>query len=308
MTYHTPVLLHECIEGLHLQAGKVYVDTTLGGGGHSEAILQAEPSIRLFSFDQDADAIRFASERLQKYEDRFTAFHANFSELRTRLALSKIKKVDGVLFDLGISSFQVDEASKGFSFSHEGLLDMRMDQRNTLTAADVVNTFSVEELSGIFKEFGEERDSVRIARKIVEQRSVKPIQTTSELSFIIEKTVGGAPMQQTKAKARIFQALRIYVNSELERLEETLKDCINILNKGGRMVVITFHSLEDRIVKNFFKQEAIGCTCPSNVPHCICGKKPRLMLINRKPIVASETEVLSNTRARSAKLRVAERI
>lgn len=307
MSYHDPVLMEACVEALQLKDNGIYVDATLGGGGHSEAILMANPTIQLYVFDQDPESIEYASKRLGSFGDRVHLIEDNYSRLRTRLAFHKIKHIDGILFDLGISTHQIDIAERGFSFMQSGILDMRMNQNAGIPAYEVVNHGTYELLAKIFREYGEEPDAGKVARIILHSREKHPITTTEELAELIDANFPQNPKFKIKMKARIFQALRIYVNQELEHLQRALKDCTDILNPGGRIAVISYHSLEDRIVKNFFREQEKDCVCPDNFPKCICNKKSRLKIISRKPILPDSAEILTNNRARSAKLRVAER-
>ncbi len=300
--YHLPVMLKESIEGLSLKDGGVYVDATFGGGGHSRAILESGKDIRLFSFDQDEDAQKIA-ETIKN--ENFVFIKDNFRNLRTGLALNRIKKIDGILFDLGVSSHQIDSPERGFSFMREGDLDMRMDTNTELSAKEVINTYPKEQLQDIFIKYGEEREAFRIARAIVEERKKRFISTTLQLAEIIDKSIKSH--RRIKAKARIFQALRIYINREIEALNEALKDAVHLLNKGGRIVVISYHSIEDRVVKQFFKYENLSCICPDDFPVCRCNKVSTLEIITKKPILPSEEEIAKNSRAKSAKLRIAER-
>lgn len=303
--YHVPVLLAECLEALDLQDDKIYVDATFGGGGHSIKILESGKDIKLYGFDQDPDSIEQSKVLTEKYPEKFVMIKENFANIRTGLALERIKKVDGILFDLGVSSHQINDPTRGFSFSGDGDLNMRMDQESNLTAADVVNTYSFEELAKIFREYGEEKEAGRIAGSIILERSKKEIQTTLQLSTIIENCI--ISKKSIKAKARIFQALRIYINKEMEVLKTALNDSVKILNPGGRIVVIAYHSLEDRIVKNIFKYEAKSCICPPEFPLCVCDKISTLEILSRKPIVPTRQEIENNPRARSAKLRIAQK-
>jgi 16S rRNA (cytosine1402-N4)-methyltransferase len=307
MNYHTPVMLEECLQALQLHNHGIYVDATLGGGGHTEAMLLANPTIRVFAFDQDEDAIIQNQPLLAKYADRLLLIQDNYSRLRTRLALEKIKGIDGILFDLGISTHQIDVPERGFSFQLEGDLDMRMNRESGISAAEVLKTFSYEQLAQMFREFGEEPEAGKIARLIIKNRDTQPLQTTAELANLLDAAFPQNPKYMTKLKARIFQALRIYVNQELEHLETALSDSVNLLNPCGRIVVMSYHSLEDRVVKTIFRKEEKACTCPDIFPQCVCGKVSRLKLINRKPILPSTAEILQNSRARSAKLRIAEK-
>ena len=303
--YHVPVLLTECLEALDLQDGRIYVDATFGGGGHSKKILESGKDIKLFGFDQDPDSIEQSKILTEKYPEKFFMIKENFANIRTGLALERIKKVDGILFDLGVSSHQINDPARGFSFRGDGNLNMRMDQDSVLTAADIVNTYTFEELAKIFREFGEEKEAGRIANSIILERSKKEIKTTLQLSRIIENSI--ISKKSIKAKARIFQALRIYINKEMEVLEIALNDSVKILNPGGRIVVIAYHSLEDRIVKNIFNYEAKSCICPPEFPICVCDKVSTLKIISRKPIVPTTIEIENNPRARSAKLRIAQK-
>jgi len=303
--YHVPVLLAECLEALDLQDGNIYVDATFGGGGHSSAILESGEDIKLFALDQDPDSIKQSEVLKEKYPEQFVMIKENFANIRTGLALERIKKVDGILFDLGVSSHQINDPARGFSFRGDGKLNMRMDQDSQLTAADVVNTYSFEDLARIFREYGEEKEAARIARSIILEREKEEIETTLQLSNIIENCI--ISKKSIKARARIFQALRIYINKEMEVLETALNDSVKILNPGGRIAVISYHSLEDRIVKNIFKYEAKSCICPPEFPLCVCEKKATLKILSRKPIVPTTQEIENNSRARSAKLRVAQK-
>jgi len=303
--YHVPVLLAECLEALNLQDGKIYVDATFGGGGHSQKILESGKDLKLFGVDQDPDSIEQSKVLTEKYPDNFVMIKENFANIRTGLALERIKKVDGILFDLGVSSHQINDPSRGFSFRGDGDLNMRMDQTSELTAADVVNTYSFEQLARIFREYGEEKEAARIANNIILERNKKEIKTTLQLSTIIENCI--ISKKSIKAKARIFQALRIYINKEMEALKSALNDSIKILNPGGKIVVISYHSLEDRIVKNIFKYEEKSCICPPEFPLCVCDKVSTLKIITRKPVVPTLNEIGNNPRARSAKLRIAQK-
>lgn len=307
-TYHLPVMLETCTELLNLQAGKVYVDATLGGGGHSYAMLQRQPKIKLFAFDQDSDAINEAKSVLSKHLDNVTIIKSNFRNLRTMLAYNKIKTIDGILFDLGVSSHQIDVAERGFSFDRDATLDMRMDRDVTQTAAVAVNELSVGELSRIFKEYGEENAAGRIARAVDKARIEKQITTTAQLSKIIESVVGIGSKESLKTKVRIFQALRIYVNDELGALQIALDDAINMLAPEGRIVVMSYHSLEDRIVKNTFRLATKNCICHPSIINCVCNHRASLRIISTRPQLATEEELGKNIRARSAKLRAAIKI
>jgi len=305
---HVSVLLKECIEGLNIKPNGIYVDGTLGGGGHSFKILQLLENGKLIGIDQDTDALKAATERLKIFEDKFVPVHRNFSEIETVLDELGIKKIDGLLLDLGVSSFQLDEAERGFSYMNDGKLDMRMNQSDTFTAYDIVNTYSERKLTSIINEYGEENWANRIAKFIVEARTEKPIETTFELVDVIKNAIPAAARKDGPHPAkRTFQAIRIEVNNELKIIEQTIEATVKRLNKGGRIAIITFHSLEDRIVKTAYKSLAQGCTCPPEFPICICGGKPKVKIISKKPILPSDEEVEMNPRARSAKLRVAEK-
>lgn len=305
---HVSVLLKECIEGLNIKPNGIYIDGTLGGGGHSFKILQLLENGKLIGIDQDTDALKAATERLKIFEDKFVPVHRNFSEIETVLDELGIKKIDGLLLDLGVSSFQLDEAERGFSYMNDGKLDMRMNQSDTLTAYDIVNTYSERKLTSIINEYGEENWANRIAKFIIEARTEKPIETTFELVEVIKKAIPAAARKDGPHPAkRTFQAIRIEVNNELKIIEQTIEATVKRLNKGGRIAIITFHSLEDRIVKTAYKNLAQGCTCPPEFPVCICGGKPKVKIISKKPILPSDEEVEMNPRARSAKLRVAEK-
>ena len=308
MTYHTPVMLKESIELLNLKQDGVYVDATLGGGGHTEVMLKHSLIRQVYAFDQDEDAIRYAGEKLKKSARKLTLIKSNFADMRTCLALKKVKTVDGVLFDLGVSSHQIDDAERGFSFDREAPLDMRMDKTSETTARDLLNTLSVVELARIFRIYGEEQAAGKIASWIDKSRNIKPLESTRDLVEIIERNLRTNPILVTKTKARIFQALRIYVNRELEALETAMDDAINLLNPQGRLVVISYHSLEDRIVKHRIGSAAKGCICPTTILKCMCNRKPRLRILTSKALKPSEGEIKANSRARSAKLRAAEKV
>lgn len=306
--YHTPVLLNEVVTQLAPRSGGIYVDGTLGGGGHAAAVLEASaPGGRLIGLDWDAEAISAARERLKTYGARAVIVPACFAELEEVLMRVGATSVDGVLFDLGVSSRQFDEPSRGFSFQQDGPLDMRMSQSLEASARDVLKTASVDELIRIFTEYGEERRAKAIARAIDRQRQVQPIETTFQLVRLVERVLG-PKRSSTHPATRVFQALRIQVNRELENLERGLEAAVRVLKSGGRLAVISFHSLEDRIVKQFFGRLSITCVCPPRLPQCVCGRQPAVKVLTRKPITASDAETAANPRARSAKLRVAEKI
>lgn len=303
--YHIPVMLNECVQALNLKPHGIYVDATAGGGGHTKKILESEPTVHVYAFDRDDQALAETAKNCDKYKGRVHLIKDNFINLRTRLALEKVKLIDGILFDLGVSSHQIDSSERGFSFRMEGDLDMRMDTSQTKTASDIVNKYPYEELRRIFKDYGEEREAAHIAKAIVSYRLSKKIKTTEELADIIDKATFSS--RKIKAKARVFQAIRIFLNRELESLETALKEAIDILKPGGRIAVISYHSLEDRLVKNYYKFEQKECICPPNFPKCVCDKSSRLNIISKKPVIASQLEKESNNRARSAKLRIAEK-
>ena len=303
MEYHKPVLYDEVIE--NIITDKDYVDCTLGGGGHTQGILEnSSKNSKVIAIDQDIEAIEFAKKRLENY-DNFKVFQDNFKNIDTVVYLAGFEKVDRILMDIGVSSNQLDNAKRGFSYRFCAKLDMRMDKSLKLSAYDVVNTFSEKEIADIIYKYGEEPKSRKIARNIVEYRKNKKIETTTELAEIVIKSIGKS-MKRHPAK-RTFQAIRIFVNKELEVLTQTLDKAVNLLNDRGRLLVITFHSLEDRIVKEKFREYENPCTCPKDIPICICGKKSLGKVITRKPIVAKEVELKENKRAHSAKLRIFER-
>ncbi len=306
---HQSVLLRPAVEALAIRPDGIYLDGTLGGAGHSFEIAARLTTGRLIGLDRDEVALAAARQRLQPYIDRVTLVHSNFAQLAQVLDRLEIPTVDGMLFDLGVSSPQLDEAERGFSYMHDAPLDMRMDRSGGLTAYEVVNTWPEAELKRILYTYGEERYAPRIAAAIEKRRAEKPIETTLELAEIIR---GAMPPQALREKQhpakRSFQAIRIAVNDELTAVEQMLTAAVDRLNPGGRLAVITFHSLEDRIVKSAFQAAAQGCTCPKEFPVCVCGKTPKVRILTRHPIVAGEAELAENPRARSAKLRVAERI
>lgn len=305
---HVSVLLKECIDGLKIKPNGVYVDGTLGGGGHSFQILQLLDSGKLIGIDQDTDALHAANGRLKIFEERFIPVHSNFSNIIQVLDTLNIEKIDGMLMDLGVSSYQLDEAERGFSYMNDGQLDMRMNQSDSKTAYDVVNKYTEKELTELISNYGEENWANRIAKFIISDREIKPIETTFELVDTIKKAIPASARKDGPHPAkRTFQAIRIEVNNELKIIEQTIVDAVGRLNKGGRLAIITFHSLEDRIVKNAYKQLAQGCICPPEFPVCICNEKPKVKIITKKPILPSDDEIEANPRARSAKLRVVEK-
>lgn len=319
MTKHIPVLLEETIEGLHLKNGDIVVDATLGGGGHTKSMLRKVlPGGRVIALDTDAQAIkRFEEMSLQdeelepaKQSGSLLVAKSNYSLLEEALVKTGNTQADAVLADLGFSSDQIESSERGLSFSMEGPLDMRLDTENGIPASDLVNTLAPEELARIFSRYGDESESLRIAKAISEQRKEKLITTTSELARLIEAVYPKGKQFRMKIHpaTKVFQALRIAVNKEYEHLERFLPQAMKALKSGGRIAIITFHSGEDRIVKEFFRREAQGCVCPPEFPVCRCGKKPRLNIITKKPIIPTEEEITRNPRARSAKLRIAEKI
>ena len=306
---HYSVLLGECIDGLDIKPDGIYVDGTAGGGGHSFEIAKRLTTGRLIAIDQDKDAIAAAGKRLSEFSDRVTLVRNNFSNLAEVCAELGIEKIDGFLIDAGVSSFQLDCAERGFSYSADAPLDMRMDTRNSLTAREVVNEYTEQQLKKILFDYGEERFSPAIASAIVRERAKAPIETTAELSAIIKSAIPPFAREGGHHPAkRSFQAIRIEVNRELDVIEPAIRAAEKLMRVGGRIAVITFHSLEDRIVKQTFADLASGCTCPRSFPVCVCGKKPSVKLVNKKPILPSKAELDENPRSRSAKLRVAEKI
>jgi len=306
---HRSVLLDECIEGLNIDPDGIYVDGTAGGGGHSFEIASRLKSGRLIAIDQDEAAIAAAGTRLAPLGDRALVVRSNFREIASVCGELGIEKIDGLLLDLGVSSYQLDTPERGFSYSADAPLDMRMDKRRSLTAYDVVNGYSEERIKKILYEYGEERFSAAIAGAIVRKREKKPIETTAELSDIIKYAMPPAAREGGHHPAkRSFQAIRIEVNSELDVIEPAIRDAVSMLRQGGRIAIITFHSLEDRIVKQTFADLARGCTCPRELPICVCGRKPVIRQVNKKPVLPSDIELEENPRSRSAKLRVAEKL
>lgn len=303
---HIPVLLEETIDGLNIKPDGVYVDGTAGGGGHSYEILKRLTSGKLYSIDQDPDAIAAVTERF-KNEPNSIIIKGNFSNMKELLAEKQVYKADGVLLDIGVSSHQLDTAERGFSFHEDAPLDMRMSKQGT-TAADLVNSLSFEELTKIIFNYGEEKYANSIVRAIIKQREVKPVTTTFELAEIIKNSVPQKIRREGHPARKTFQALRIAVNHELDALEKGLEEAFEILNPQGRLAVITFHSLEDRIVKKKMAEWFKGCTCPKDFPVCVCGNKPKARAISRKPIIANSQELDKNLRSRSAKLRICEKI
>ena len=306
---HIPVLLKEVIEGLDIKADGIYVDCTIGGGGHSSKIVESlSEKGHLYGFDRDNEAVKVCKERF-KNNKNVTIIHANYKDAPILLQEMGIKSIDGFLIDLGVSSYQIDTAERGFSFLHEGRLDMRMDKEQDLDAFWVVNYYSKERLLDILYKYGEESNARKIVENIIKYRKIKPIETTTELKDIVEESF---PKKVIYGKGGVskktFQAIRIEVNGELSGLDSLLKELLTMLSKGGRGEVITFHSLEDRIVKNVFKEEATDCLCPPKIPVCICGHKKSIKLINKKPVTASGEELKANPRSSSAKLRIVEKL
>ena len=308
---HYSVLLNETIENLNIKPDGIYVDGTLGGGGHAYQVAsRLSEKGRLIGIDQDADAIAAAGERLKEFGDKITIIRSNYANMKEELHRIGVEKVDGIVLDLGVSSFQLDTPERGFTYRDENApLDMRMDDRQSLTAKDIVNGYSEMDLYRIIRDYGEDKFAKNIAKHIVQERAKKPIETTGELKEIIRASIpmkvqvtGGHPAKRT------FQAIRIELNKELEVLQNNLDDMIDLLNPGGRICIITFHSLEDRIVKTNFKRNENPCTCPSDFPVCVCGKKSKGKVVTRKPILPSEEELEVNSRSKSAKLRVFERV
>lgn len=305
---HVSVLLEQSIEALCIKDGGIYVDGTLGGGGHSYQIL-SRADCRLVGIDQDRQAIEAAKTRLAPFQERVCFVNQNFSNITSILKELAIDKIDGALFDLGVSSYQLDNAQRGFSYMQDAPLDMRMNQHGTKTAYDVVNSYTKEELTHIFYEYGEEKWSARIAQFIVEARKTAPVQTTGQLVELIKAAIPKKARQEGGHPAkRVFQAIRIEVNGELEIIHNTIEETVSHLKSGGRLAIITFHSLEDRLVKQTFADLARGCSCPKEFPVCVCGKEPVIRVVSRKPVLPSEEECAQNPRAKSAKLRVAEKL
>lgn len=307
---HIPVLLEETLELLAPARGGVFIDGTLGGGGHAEAVLNRLPETgRLIGIDRDWEAVRAAGERLASYGSRFTALHGNFFDMKALLHENGVSQADGILLDLGVSSHQLDTQARGFSYKTDAPLDMRMDQGAALSAKDVVNNYPEAELTRIFFAYGEERFSKRIAERICSIREQYPIETTLQLAQIVRDAIPGKYRNEPQHPARrTFQALRIEVNGELSGLDRAVEQACDLLQKGGRLCIITFHSLEDRIVKQAFRRFENPCTCPPSAPICICGKEPKAKILTKKPLTASEQEEAQNSRSTSAKLRCIEKI
>jgi 16S rRNA (cytosine1402-N4)-methyltransferase len=306
---HYSVLLNETIDNLNIKPDGIYVDGTLGGGGHSYEIAKRLTTGHLYGFDQDTDALAAAGERLKEFGDKVTRIHSNYEFMKEKLLEQGVTKVDGIMLDLGVSSFQLDEADRGFTYRVEDApLDMRMDKDNPMTAADIVNTYSAEDLTRVLFTYGEEKFSKQIVKNIIKQREIAPILTAGQLNKIIAESIPKkAQVGQGHPSKRTYQALRIELNRELTVLEDHIDDMIDLLNPGGRLCIITFHSLEDRITKVAFKRNEDPCTCPKDFPVCVCGKKSKGKVVTRKPILPSEKELEENSRSKSAKLRVFER-
>ena len=308
--HHVSVLADECIENLAIRPDGIYVDATMGGGGHSERILEhLGENGRLIGIDRDRDAIAASGKRLARFGSRFTAVKSNFSDIESAVRSVGVEKIDGVLFDLGVSSHQLDTADRGFSYMNDAPLDMRMDTDGGATAADLVNSIDVRELARILADYGEERFASRIAQTICTAREIAPIETTKQLADLIVSAIpkAAAKAEKQHPAKRSFQAIRIAVNGELDAAERGIRAAASLLNPDGRLCVITFHSLEDRLVKRLYQSLAQGCTCPRDFPVCVCGAKPILRVVTNKPIISGADELAANPRARSAKLRVAER-
>ena len=304
---HKPVMLAECIEGLKIKPGGIYVDGTLGGAGHSRKIVQKLSSQgMLIGIDRDEEALKAARDNLKEFSN-VKYIHDNHDNIKSILEQLNINKVNGILLDLGVSSYQLDERNRGFSYLGENKLDMRMDRTQKLTAETVINHYSEQELANLIYEYGEERFSRQIARSICKVREEHPIQTTKELADIIERSIPKSKQKDGHPAKRTFQAIRIEVNNEIKPLYNTIKDCIECLSEEGRLCVITFHSLEDRAVKNAFIEANGKCTCPSDLPYCVCGAKSLGKIVTKKPITATKEELEENSRSKSAKLRIFER-
>ena len=304
---HYSVLLAETIEELHVKPEGIYVDGTLGGGGHALEVCRRLTTGHLYGIDQDCSAVRAAGERLAAFRERVTVIRDNYRNMRAALGQEGVESADGILLDLGVSSYQFDSQARGFSYRFDAPLDMRMDQRQELTAGEIVNNYSESELYRIIRDYGEDRFAKNIAKHIVRTRALRPIRTTFELNEIIRAAVPAKMRRDGHPSRQTFQALRIECNGELEALESSLEDFIDILKPGGRLCIITFHSLEDRIVKNIFRKNESPCTCPPEFPVCVCGKVSKGTVVTRKPIVPTEKELEENSRSRSAKLRVFEK-
>lgn len=306
---HYSVMLDETVSGLNIKDGGIYADGTLGGGGHSFEILSRGKNVKLIGIDQDTDALSAAGKRLSDFAERVTYVNDNFRNISAILDKLGVLEIDGMVLDLGVSSYQLDNKERGFSYMQDAPLDMRMNKNADLTAYDVVNNYTEDALTDIFYRFGEENWSRRIAKFIVDKRKISPVKTTHELSDIIKAAIPQAARKgESHPEKRVFQAIRIEVNGELDILKNAICDIVSRLKKGGRLSVITFHSLEDRIVKQTFSELAKGCECPADFPVCVCGKTPEVKVITRKPILPSKKELEENSRSKSAKLRIAEKL
>lgn len=304
---HTPVLLNECLSALNIKPDGIYVDGTLGGGGHSGEILKRLTTGRLIAFDKDDDALSATSQKLSKFEDKITYVKDDFKNMSEQIKSMGIESVDGILLDLGVSSYQLDNADRGFSYRFDSRLDMRMDKTASLDAYEVVNTYSKEDLIRILYNYGEESFAKAIVNKIIEARSEKPIETTGELTRLIENAIPKKFWGRGSVAKKTFQAIRIEVNHELEGLDKAINQMIDLLSPSGRLAIITFHSLEDRIVKNVFKERSTNCICDKSIPFCVCNHKADVIIVNKKPIEAGKEELERNSRSSSAKLRVIQK-
>ena len=305
---HTPVLLNECLQALNINPTGLYVDGTLGGGGHSIEILSRLTTGKLIAFDKDDDALSATKNRLKKFGDKVVFIKDDFKNMKKVLSDLGVKGVDGILLDLGVSSYQIDTPERGFSYRFDSILDMRMDKNSSLTALDVVNTYSKEDLIRILYNYGEESFAKSIVTKIIEERELKKIETTGELVKLVESAIPKKFWGRGNVAKKTFQAIRIEVNGELEGLDKAINEMIDILNPQGRLAIITFHSLEDRIVKNVFKERSSNCICDKTIPFCVCNHKADVILVNKKPIEPTKKELDENTRSSSAKLRIIQKI
>lgn len=305
---HTPVLLNECLQALNINPTGLYVDGTLGGGGHSIEILSRLTTGKLIAFDKDDDALSATKNRLKKFGDKVVFIKDDFKNMKKVLSDLGVKGVDGILLDLGVSSYQIDTPERGFSYRFDSILDMRMDKNSSLTALDVVNTYSKEDLIRILYNYGEESFAKSIVTKIIEARELKKIETTGELVKLVESAIPKKFWGRGNVAKKTFQAIRIEVNGELEGLDKAINEMIDILNPQGRLAIITFHSLEDRIVKNVFKERSSNCICDKTIPFCVCNHKADVILVNKKPIEPTKKELDENTRSSSAKLRIIQKI
>jgi len=306
---HISVMPEECIEGLQINPNGTYIDMTLGMGGHTERIAKKLKNGKVYAIDRDLDAIAFAKKRLAPYKDKVTLIHSNFSQLASIAEEQGIQGIDGILFDLGTSSYQLDTAERGFSYMQDAPLDMRMNREEALTAASIVNTWDDAALRDILYTYGEERYAPLIVKAILKARAVKPLETTAELVALIENALPQKALHDKGHPAkRVFQALRIAVNDELSILPDTFKTAIDLLKPGGRFVLLAFHSIEDRLCKLALKEASEGCTCPKSFPVCVCGKLPKVRILTKKPLSATEEELQENSRSKSAKLRIAEKL